>query len=326
MKKNLILLGFLIALAVPVWYGYRQKKTKSPPAKRLFSFIEDDACKWEIMWKGNHIICEKFSNQWYIVYPEKSFAEQAEVIANVKNFNTADYILAVQDNTNSLARWGLDRTENWYRIWVKDNKGIPAEFTIYEGNASQAPQGFYARFSGSSNVYSLEHWVIMALRKSIADLRYRSFFPPEPETIIGVKYGPVTITRNEEDLTWRVNDLPTNEINMRTVDDIVQALGYMKAFKVYESDETDKFNLSTSFLTITVQSTDGKSLKGAAAVTGQSEKINTYVLTLYNHLNKVYATVPWSSRIYELMDSFGKVFITNTRQFHPGYTAPDPMY
>lgn len=236
MKKNLILLSILLLVGAALWYAveHRPSKKKSRPVNRIFSFIEEDALKWEIVWDGKRILAEKKSGHWVVTEPERFPTDQNSVIANVKNFNTCDFVEEVGTTNEDLKKWGLDRPSNRYTIWTREGI-LLTEHTIFQGRELDKPNGFYLRYNQSSNVFFVEDWVIRALQKKTGDLRQKDFLGVDPEKIKEIRFRDIQILKLG--LFWTVNGRAKEKVQLKHADEAAQKLGFVKAEYVFTRGE-----------------------------------------------------------------------------------------
>lgn len=236
MKKNLILLGVLLIAAGVLWYAvaHRPSRKKNIPVNRIFSFNEEDAAKWEIAWDGRKILVEKKSSRWEVMEPARFPTDQNSVIANVKNFNTCDFVEEVGTTNEDLKKWGLDRPSNRYTIWIRDGI-LLAEHTVFQGKELDKPNGFYVRYNHSSNVFFVEDWVVRALQKNTGDLRQKDFLGVDPEKIKEIRFRDVHIQKIG--LFWTVNGFAKEKVQLKHADEAAQKLGFVKADYVFVREE-----------------------------------------------------------------------------------------
>ncbi|MBL8992407.1 MAG: DUF4340 domain-containing protein [Spirochaetia bacterium] len=236
MKKNLILLAILLVVGAVLWYAvqHRPSKKKPLPINRIFSFTEEDAAKWEIVWDGKRILAEKKSGRWEVTEPLRFPTDQNSVIANVKNFNTCDYVEEIGTTNEDLKKWGLDRPSNRYTIWIREGI-LLTEHTIHQGRELDKPNGFYLRYNQSSNVFFVEDWVVRALQKTTGDLRQKDFLAVEPEKIREIRFRDIQIQK--VGLFWSVNGRAKEKVQLKHADEAAQKLGFVKADYVYTRQE-----------------------------------------------------------------------------------------
>jgi len=247
MKKNIYLLIVVLILASIAFYTYK-KKDKKPKnsVKKLISFAEKDAYKWEINFNNTKIICEKISNKWVIVYPKRYVASQNEALANVKNFNTLEYKKVIEYNTNNKKRWGI--VNNYYKLFLKDDDDKLKTYTLMSGKKSFDGSGYYVSVNNSTNIYLVEKWVVLALQKDLNKLRDKDFLKVEPEDIVRIKFNDNVFTK--QGLGWTYNKISSKKLDLKKVDTLAQNIAYMVAKNIMP--DNFKFDVSKADLKLKI--------------------------------------------------------------------------
>ncbi|MFC1504659.1 DUF4340 domain-containing protein, partial [Spirochaetota bacterium] len=232
MKKNIILLCIVIIAAGVVFFLYRRQRMEivMGEGEKIFFFNEDMAYKWSIHYGKTDITCEKIKNRWWITHPKRYPAGQSDVFANVKNFNTTEYIRIVSSNLDSAGKYGLVKRNAWYALYLTNEKGEEESHTLYSGNETFDKKGFYVIYSRSSNIYACEMWVVKALQKKIPDLREKDFLKVEPEDIRKVSFAGNLFTK--QGYSWSYNKIAEDETDIKKIETLIHEISFMAAKEV----------------------------------------------------------------------------------------------
>lgn len=306
--KKVILLAVFIALSGIAYFAHsRQKSQELLKMKRIFKLKESTVFKWEVHYDNIHLICEKLeisatkenSCQIHYIAIDKNFSPSkpysvtsSSFLANVKNFNTLDY-LSTLGSTNEEGEWGINRS-HFYTVFYRDKKGREKSKTLYRGNKTIAPKGYYVAASDSEKIYSVEEWAVKALEKKLEEIRVKDFLKIDPEDISVVNIGN-WLYIERIGVYWSVNGKPPNEVDMTHVDALVQDIGFLKAEKVFATNIIFD-DLREKITIIYKHKKEGSNQTTAFYLSGKKEK--------------AYAVIPGQEETYELMPTFLSI-ITN---------------
>ncbi|HBE04061.1 MAG: hypothetical protein A2096_12790 [Spirochaetes bacterium GWF1_41_5] len=237
MKKNIILFAVLLLAGALSFYAWKTDKKKKEDAKpkKIFSVDEERVFKWEINYHNERIVCEKISNEWLITFPKKYPAAYNAVFANVKNFNTLQYISAVSDNISDEHKYGFP-SKREYTIYETALDGSVSVKKLIAG-AKTYTGGWYCKSSETQNrVFDCEFWVVKALEKTLDDLREKDFLKIEPEEIIKVSYG--TRVFEKQGMEWTCSFVAREKTDLKKIEQFIQDIGFMVAEKICPDDFT----------------------------------------------------------------------------------------
>lgn len=322
MKKNLILVAILILIAGLVIFQKKRKENLDLAEKNfILHFEEKDAVGLRLKFNGNDTVLSKSNGVWYITAPERAKADPDEAVANIKNFATANYLTIVSKNSENLEKWGLVNPTNFYEIVIKDKKGNEVRKRLLQGKRNEVPKSYYAKFEDESTIYSLDFWVIESLKKPVSQLRVRKFIQIEPEEIREVSYGDINISK--QNLLYNVKgkgfSFNTNSSHAQNVDQIYQALSFMKAQAVFT--EPDEIAKRASHKLFDIRFT-GMRMSGGSNENVASKKREPVSFQFELHLVK---EVPYLKHVeknvlYQLSEKFDSIFQTNKDYFDKSVT------
>ncbi len=306
MKRNIIyLLIFFLLLGIAYFaydhYQSRQKKWSDLKQPEIFSFREKNAAKWKISYNNTNITCTRINGKWYITDPELGLAEQDEAVANVKNFNTFEYISTVGNTNKDLSKYGLDSAENYYTIYLKTNNHTAAH-TFYQGNATGLkPPGYYIRYNKSPEIYHVRDYIILALQKELAVLPDKNLIEFEQENVVTVRFNRNLIRK--KGVFWEFNDFPQHKIIMTNIDFLVHYLALLKAEKVLFNNKI-KTKLKNEVSPVRFSITARK-----------NNSLETKKLKIFIYKTNMYACTGENTNYYCLSDQYFSNLITNTDHY-----------
>ncbi len=160
--------------------GLNATSTSNLPRTKLFNMEDEDlAYKFELNYSNMSITIERdVAGNWNIVEPLSMLADPLEAFANVKNFNTLIFDTIIT-NTTDMEVFGVDNPQEEYSIWEDDKI-----HTIYVGNPTLDEAGYYVQYN--DEIFKLEDIYIMALRKSITDLRNKDFMKINNNAVVSI--------------------------------------------------------------------------------------------------------------------------------------------
>ena len=227
-------------MAVYSYLHWKEKKAKDEWEDFLTiipPFVETSAFKWEVRYDEIQIVCEKANGRYLISHPRLYAVPENSFLANVKNFNTTQYVSIVDTSTNEeREKWGIDRTQA-YSLFLTNRDREVEIHTLYRGKKTVAPKGYYLAYNRSPRIYSVEEWVVKALEKKVEDLRDKDFLRVEPEEIVELQIGDQLRVRKGK-AGWNVNGQSPDRVNTDRVDTLVQMVGFMRAQKVLSSSRS----------------------------------------------------------------------------------------
>ncbi len=201
MKKSIIMVIILsVVLAAGAFVLLQlnkkeeQKELDDLPRMKIFNMEDESiANKFELNYSNTTITVEMDSKgDWNIVDPVSMRADQMEAFANVKNFNTLIFDTIITNMADREA-FGIDNPKEKYTIWEGGK-----EHTIYVGNQTLDEMGYYVKYD--DEVFKLEDIYIMALRKSIKDLRDKDFLKIDKASVVLVDIdGKILLRRMLDD-------------------------------------------------------------------------------------------------------------------------------
>ncbi len=201
MKKSviiIIILSVVLAIGATLLLQLNkkesQKELEALPRMKLFNIEDEDiANKFELNYSNTTIVVSKDSkDDWNIIEPVNMRADQMEAFANVKNFNTLIFDTIITNMADKEA-FGIDNPKEKYSIWEGGN-----EHTVYVGNQTLDNLGYYVKYN--DEVFKLEDIYIMALRKSVKDLRDKDFLKIDKSSVVFVDIdGKILLRRMLDD-------------------------------------------------------------------------------------------------------------------------------
>lgn len=204
MKKNIkliIILASVLIVITPIVIlttRYKKKQIELPRVK-LFSIENEDAAgKFELNYGGQKIIAEKNADGfWQVVTPELFPGDQMECLANVKNFNTLIFDTKITNMTDRSV-FGVDQPKEEFSVWEGEKK-----HTIYVGNMTLDQMGYYVKYN--DEVFKIEDIYIMALQKSVLDLRDKDFLKIGLEEIAFLNINNKIKLQKQSRTNWSAN-------------------------------------------------------------------------------------------------------------------------
>lgn len=252
MKKILILATFF---AVILTLALAFKKKKQAP---LLSFKENEAIAWTATWSENNqkhdISLEKRKNIWYVVRPFFVKSDQAETLANVKNFLSLNVIKSLgkvdekkyceQHETFSISYNKKNKKKNFTIKIGKKHPALPAFFVCLEQKVNFIEK-MYAWIKRKplgdvvEKVYLMEEWYALALRKSLDDVIEKDFLRLTPLEIKKVTTPHYTIIKKAAYFYLAHHEKKTD---IKKTDKLVQDLGFLQAKRAV-TDIKEKSNV-----------------------------------------------------------------------------------
>lgn len=174
--------------------------TSNLPRTKLFNMEEEEiANKFELNYSNMSITVEQDEiGNWYITEPVQMLADPSEAFANVKNFNTLIFDTIIT-NTTDMEVFGVDNPKEEYSIWESDKL-----HTIYVGNQTLDEAGYYVKYE--DEIFKLEDIYIMALRKSITDLRNKDFMKINNNAVVSIDVNNRFLLKKSQNDVITIND------------------------------------------------------------------------------------------------------------------------
>lgn len=210
MKKNI---KFLIAVAALVAVSLlllliinknnnsvTSKSASNLPRTKLFNMEDENvANKFELNYSNMSITVEQDINgTWHITDPVQMLADPLESFANVKNFNTLIFETVITNMADKEV-FGVDNHQEEYSIWEGDKL-----HTIYVGNQTLDELGYYVKYD--DEIFKLEDIYIMALRKSIRDLRNKDFMKINQNGVVAINVNDRIQMKKAQNDAITIND------------------------------------------------------------------------------------------------------------------------
>lgn len=267
---------------------------------RIIDFQEDKAVRWELHSPQMKIICQKESNgSFMLLLPEpKRVINSSEFLANVKNFNTMEYLHIVQKDVEDPSNWGVDG-ERVYKLFLQNPQKV-YEFQI--GSFVKSFRGYYLYYNAT--IYSVPSWVVEAIEKNPQELRQGYFLQKEVEQVISLRIffqNQLSIFVKKEGLYWKVNGFSKEFLNISNVDGLVQDIFYAKSEAIFCQQDEKFSQLWEEFQSVNGQSvtavvvcSDGTKIKFTLFKKGEQlygvredkKDIEVLPLSLYESLSK----------------------------------------
>ena len=234
-------------------------------------------------------------------------------LANVKNFNTLEYLGVVgkTDAADEKEQWGIDRNQ-FYKVFYVDRKGQRRFAALYRGRETVAPKGYYVASSESEQVYSVEWWVIKALEKRLEELRDKNFLKIEPEDISQVVIGE-RLNIRQVGRYWSVNGKKTAEVDTRRVDNLVQSIAFLRAEKVFATNRS--FDDLKEKLTVTYN-------KPEKGISRRKEQVISFYLGKEGE--EYYAKIIGQPETYQVPDSSASILTNQPSYYYSNVSSSAP--
>ncbi len=206
--------------------GLEGVSTSNLPRTKLFNMEEEEIVnKFELNYSNMSITVEQDEiGNWYITDPVQMLADPLESFANIKNFNTLIFDTIIT-NTTDMEVFGVDNPKEEYSIWEGDKL-----HTIYVGNQTLDEAGYYVKYE--DEIFKLEDIYIMALRKSITDLRNKDFMKINNNAVVSIDINNQILLKKSQ------NDVITMN-NEDNVDSLKVGVGFLLFSTLSAIDFTD---------------------------------------------------------------------------------------
>lgn len=249
LRTNLMIGGvFLALLAFVYWHeirGGEQRAEEARRASQLLSFATDAAKRLTVERGDTVAVLERIDDQWRLLHPVIDRADQQALTRYLRTLRESERERVVADsaeitrNLAHLERFGLDRPR--LRVALELDDGTLD--TLAFGDDSPTESHTYVQLRGDNpEVFVVPAWRFDNLNKGVFDLRDRRVLPFERQQVAEIRLlrpeQTITLTRNQDDATWRITSPIQSRADAEAVRRILSRLqdGEVKAY-VAEPDE-----------------------------------------------------------------------------------------
>lgn len=233
--------------------GFRTSIDKSVDElrdKRILEFEDDDVQWIEIAKPSRQARIERRHEGWQVTgepsHPGDATAIQT-YLSSLRSLRVASF---VDDSPADLGAYGLDEPRLTVRIGLRGDR----EETLLFGTTKAATE-YHAQASIGANVFTVHDWAYRNLDKGTRDLRDKTLFALEAQTVqvVDVRRRDGTTFRlaRDGDVGWTIDgetgSVDVSEVN-QFVEDVVNLAGY--EIVADQADDLARFGLDEPLLEI----------------------------------------------------------------------------
>ncbi len=197
-KQILISLLILVLLSVYLYFGEIKKRQKKEIEQNKQETIyqdlkKDDVTEIVVQTIENKVICKKVGNDWMMVEPLKTFADDSIIGSIIERHSSAKSSRIIEDA--DLSEYGLDKPEVYIELVTKDK-------TYRLNMAGYTPVGdsAYAALPGNTKtVYIIPKHLRLDCDKELKDFRYKGLMKFTDE-----KVKEIVVNLKDKDKKYRL--------------------------------------------------------------------------------------------------------------------------
>jgi len=254
-RKTIVLFIIFLALLAYVYFfeiqGEKRKQAQKEREELVLNFDEEKISGLSFLPAG--IDLEKINNQWHILSPVETDADQSEIENILNAFSTLKRGRFVSDNPADFHSFGLTP---YHSALVIDGQAERSD-TLFIGDTNLDNTKVFYRTSSSNNVYLVPTTLKSNAEKSLYDLRDKSVLKFDRNRLskISIKnQNQAYSCVKDKDHLWMLERPIQALCDRDKIDEILNELDNSKAlrFASEKPNNLNKYELNKSWLTISL--------------------------------------------------------------------------
>jgi hypothetical protein len=202
MKRLIPTLLLVLVCIVAYWYAsshnfFREKKDE---VKQLTASVKkEDVQSFSINTPNGQIELQRSDKDWKMTKPSDIPLNVSSVEGWLDSFGLVTYEAKVEDNAADLAKYGLDKPKQTFKVTMKNGSAQ----TLLIGDPLPIQGYYYAKMDGSNTVYQVGEQQITSLGKTQVDFMQKSPVKFDYDKVTGMQLNwkgqKWALTKTEKD-------------------------------------------------------------------------------------------------------------------------------
>jgi hypothetical protein len=253
LRKALLMLVVLLALGGYVYF-VELPREREEAQKKLFAFDKDAVAAVSLIYPDRSLALEKdATGKWRLTQPIAVEADEATVSNLVNAIAEAEVNRVLEDDTQNLALYGLDKPVVKLEVTLRDGTKLP-QVSI----GKDTPVGFsvYVQKAGDPKIFLTPQAFRLGMTKEVKDVRDKTIVAFEPQEVkkIELRKKDQEIVLSKNDAGWTLEKPLSDKADDTQVQSFLSSVRGMRAQDFVDQPvlELEEYGLVSPRLTVSL--------------------------------------------------------------------------